>query len=191
MCWMSEQIGRFVYRYGSGFPNACCIGERSRLKEWQVQRVIEKIRSLIHWPHSRDDPAAQYVWILLSGGEHESLYPSCCPEHYKEHEGFWLETVRTIIHDTENGNEAELSLGLAIEMLWPCHWNFVQNLQIVLEAIGGKLSPQKLFAACGRNVSLLPIRGRMQTVSNTLRIFCGDSESNKEVDSDTSCGRGI
>ena len=43
-----------------------CLGERSPLKEWQVQRVIEKIRSVIHWPRSGcDDPAAQYVWILL------------------------------------------------------------------------------------------------------------------------------
>ena len=29
-----------------------CLGERSPLKEWQVQRVIDKIRSLIHWPLS-------------------------------------------------------------------------------------------------------------------------------------------
>ena len=43
-----------------------CLGERSPLKEWQVQRVIEKIRSEIHWPRSCDDAATQYVWILLS-----------------------------------------------------------------------------------------------------------------------------
>jgi hypothetical protein len=158
------------------------LGERSPLKEWQVQRVIERIRSLIHWPQSCDDPTAQYVWILLSGGEEESLYRSRCPEHYKEHEDLWLATVRTIIHDTENGNEAELSLGLAIDMLWPCHWRFVENLQIVLEAIGGRLDPEKPFAACGRNIALLPIRGRMEMISNTLRVFCGESESNQEVD---------
>ena len=95
-----------------------------------------------------------------------------------------LATVRTFIRDTENGNEAEISLGLAIDMLWPCHWKFVQNLQIVLEAIGGRLNPQKPFAACGRNITLLPIRGRMEIVSNTLRVFCGDSESNNEVDTE-------
>jgi len=159
-----------------------CLGERSSLKEWQVQRVIEKIRSSIHWPQSRNDPTAQYVCILLSGGEYESVYRNRCPEHYKEHEIFWLATVRSIIHDTENGNETELSLGIAIDMLQPCHWMFVQNLQIVLEAISGKLNPQKPFAACGRNITLLPIRGRMEIVSNTLRVFCGDSESNKELD---------
>ena len=161
-----------------------CLGERSPLKEWQVLRVIEKIRSTIHWPQCGDDPTAQYVWILLSGGEYESAYRDACPEHYKEHEYFWLETVRSLIHDTEHGDEAELSLGLAIDMLWPCHWRFVTNLRIVLEAIGGKLYPEKPFAACGRNIDLFPHRRRMDIISNSLKRFCGDSESNEGVDSD-------
>jgi len=161
-----------------------CLGERSPLKEWQVQRVIEKIRSSIHWPWSCNDPTAQYVWILLGEGEYESAYRNQCPEQYKEHEDFWLRTVRTIIHDTENGDEADLSLGLAIDMLWPCHWRFVENLQIVLGAIGGRLHPEQPFAACGRNINLLPIRHRLQIVSNTQKVFCGDPESDKEVDRD-------
>ena len=161
-----------------------CLGERSPLKEWQVQRVIEKIRSVIHWPRSNDDPTAQYTWILLSGGEYETAFRSQCPEHYKEHENFWLTTVRTIIHDTENGDKAELSLGLAIDMLWPCHWRFVENLQIVLEAIGGQLNAEKPFAACGRNITLLPIRRRMEIISNTLNAFWNDAASIKEVDGD-------
>ena len=45
-----------------------CLGTRSPLKEWQVQRVIERIRSTIHWPRSCDDPAAQYVEILALSG---------------------------------------------------------------------------------------------------------------------------
>jgi hypothetical protein len=160
------------------------LGERSPLKEWQVQRVIERLRSSIHWPQSLDDPTAQYVWILLSGGEYESAYRNQCPDHYKEHQDFWLRTVRTIIHGTENGDEADLSLGLAIDMLWPCHWNFVENIQIVLEAIGGRLNTEKTFAVCGRNITLLPIRRRMEIVSNTLKVFCGDPESNQEMDRD-------
>lgn len=163
-----------------------CLGERSPLKEWQVQRVIEKIRSAIHWPQSCDDPTAQYAWILLSGGEYESAYRNECPEHYKEHEDFWLRTVRTIIHDTENGDEADLSLGLAIDMLMPCHWRFVENLRIVLEAIGGRLNPGKPFAACGRNITLMPIRRRMEIVSHTLKVFCGASKSSQEIDRDLS-----
>jgi hypothetical protein len=75
-------------------------------------------------------------------------------------------------------------LGLAIDMLMPCHWRFVENLGIVLEAIGGMLNPEKPFAACGRNITLLPIRRRMEIVSNTLNAFYNDAESNKEVDRD-------
>jgi hypothetical protein len=124
------------------------------------------------------------VWLLLSAGEYQSAYLNQCPEHYKEHEDFWRTTVRTIIHDTENGDEADLSLALAIDMLWPCHWGFVENLRIVLDAIGGKPNLEKPFAACGRNITLLPNRRRMEIVSNTLRIFCGDPESDQEVDRD-------
>jgi hypothetical protein len=124
------------------------------------------------------------VWILLNGGEYECAYRNECPEQYKEHEDFWLRTVRTIIHDTDNGHEAELSLGLAIDMLMPCHWRFVENLQIVLEAIGGRLNPDKPFAACGRNIALVPIRRRMETISNTLKVFCGDPEPHQKLDKD-------
>ena len=159
-----------------------CLEKRSPLKEWQVQRVIDKIRSSIHWPQSCDDPTAQYVWLLLSGGEYESAYRSQCLEHYREHEDFWLTTVRTIIHDTIDGHQSELSLALAIDMLWPCHWKFTENLQIVLEAIGGRLHPEKPFAACGRNIALLPNHERMEILSKTLRVFCCDVQRDTEVD---------
>lgn len=158
------------------------VGARSPLKEWQIQRVAERIRSLIHWAQSRDDPTSQYVWILLSGGEYESAYRSECPEPYKEHEDFWLATVRTIIHDTVDGHDSELSLGLAVDMLWPCHWRFVGNLEIVLEAIGGNLHPAEPFAACARNIALLPTRPHMEAISSTLEVFCGKSGSGQQVD---------
>lgn len=158
------------------------IGERSPLKEWQVQRVIERIRSHVHWPPSPDASSAQYVWLLLGGGEYESTYRSHCPNHYKEHEEFWRATVRTIIHDTADGNHQRLSLGIAIDMLWPCHWRFVKNLQIVLEAIGHHVHPEEPFAACGRNIWLSPLRSRMETVCNALRAFYGNGRSDDDVD---------
>ncbi len=158
------------------------LGARSPLKEWQVQRVIEKIRSVIHWPLSTEDPTAKYAWLLLSPGEYEFAYLHQCPDHYKEHEDFWRTTARTTLHDTENGGQTDLSLALAIDMLWPCHWRFVENLRIVLDAIGGKLRSEKPFAACGRNISLVPNRHQMEIVSNTLKVFCGAAETNRGVD---------
>jgi hypothetical protein len=158
------------------------LGERSPLKEWQVQRVVEKIRSVIRWPQSMDDPSAQYTWILLGGGEYELAYRSDCPEHYEEHEDFWRTTVRTIIHDTDAGDEAALSLGLAIDMLMPCHRAFAENLQIVLDAIGGNLHPREPFAACGRNIAPVANRARTEQISRTLGMFCGNGESGEGVD---------
>lgn len=158
------------------------LGELTPIKIWQVQRVIEKIRSVIHWPQSNGDPSTTYVWILFSGGEYESTYRNTCPEFYKEQEDFWLKTVQTVIHDTNNGNPAELSLGLAIDMLWPCHWRFVKNLQIVLEAINGKLHSEEPFAACGRNINLFPKRERMETISKTLKTFYGDLLTGNKID---------
>ena len=152
------------------------------MKEWQVQRVIEKISSLIGWPQSDSDPATEYVWLLFNDDESESTYRNQCPPHYMEHEEFWLATARTILHDTHHGEAAELSLGLGIDMLWPCHWRFVENLQIVLDAIGGKLHPEKPFAACGRNIRLVPNRERMEAVSRTLRAFCSVGAADDEAD---------
>ncbi len=75
-------------------------------------------------------------------------------------------------------------MGLAIDLLMPCHWRFVENLRIVLEAIGGKLNPDQPFTACARNIALTPIRARMEVVSNSLKVFCGGAESGQEVDRD-------
>jgi hypothetical protein len=115
-------------------------------------------------------------------GSYESAYLTACPEQYREHEDFWQATARTIIRDTVDGDEAGLSLGLAIDMLWPCHWDFVENLRIVLAAIGGSLRPTRPFAACGRNISRTPTRRRMEAVTETLRFFCGERVSESSVD---------
>ena len=78
----------------------------------------------------------------------------------------------------------DFSLGLAIDLLWTCHWKFVENLRIVLEVIGGNLKPERPFAACTWNITLSPIRARMEVVSNSLKVFCGDSKPDKEINTD-------
>lgn len=162
----------------------CCLGDRSPLKEWQVQRVIEKIRGSIHFPQSLDDPSARYEWLLLGGGDYEAAYRAECPEVYLEHENFWEKTVRTMICDTVDGERAELSLGLAIDMLMPCHWGFVDNLRIVLDAIGGNLHPQDPYMACGRNITSTPVRQVMEIICNTLQAYYGSIAPGKPLDQD-------
>ncbi len=158
-----------------------CLGEHSPLREWQVQRVIDKVRSTLLWQQPQA-PGIRYDWLLLGGGEYESTYHEQCPENHREHAEFWRTTARTIIRDTESGEAADLSLALAIDMLWPCHWGFMDNLQLVLGAIGGELEPDRPFAACGRNIGLLPIRPRMEAFSRTLRAFCDGADPADETD---------
>lgn len=159
------------------------LGDRSLLKEWQVQRVVEKIRSLIHWPRPLTDPSADYGWMLMDVSDYEFTYRDGCPQRYEEHQDFWMATVRTIIRDTEGGEKVGLSLGLAIDMLWPCHWRFLENLAIVLDAIGGRLQPVRPFAACARNIGLLPTRPDFEAVADTLDAFCGASVPQERVES--------
>ena len=154
-----------------------CLGKRTPLKEWQVQRVIEKIRSWTDFPWSNKDPSTQYTWLSFDQKD--------CPDRYKEHEDFWKQTVETIPFEELQGIDgADFSLGFAIDMLWTCHWKFVENLQIVLEVIGGNLKPKKPFAACAWNITLSPIRLQMEVISNTLKVFSGGLESDKEIDRD-------
>jgi len=113
------------------------------LRRWQLERVVEKIRSEL-------DPTQPYTWLLLRD---DGSCRDMCPDVYLPGEEHWLATVKTMLHDPE-----ELSLALAIDMLWPCHWRFEENLQIVLDAIDGELRPKSPFTACGRNIEMTPLR---------------------------------
>ncbi len=117
------------------------------LRKWQLERVVEKIRSVL-------DPTQPYTWLLL---DDDGSYRETCPNVYLSDEEHWLATVETMLYDPE-----ELSLALAIDMLWPCHWRFEDNLQIVLDAIDGELRPEAPFTACGRNIGMTPLRQRVE-----------------------------
>jgi len=158
------------------------IGERTPLKEWQVQRVVDKVREYVAWPRSYSDPSFRYAGMQECGADYESIQVEECPERYREHSRFWQATMQTVIHDTVDGRPAEITLAVAIDHLQPCNWNFVQNLAIVLKAIGGDLFPREPLAAHARNIKRAPIRERMKAVSNTLRAFCGDAKAGKDTD---------
>lgn len=160
------------------------LGPRTPLKEWQVHRIIENTRGYIGWPGNQHEPTGGYVPLLEAGSGYETMERTVCPEQYREHADFWHRTVRTKILDTELGDHhsvygdlgygerTALSLATAIDMLQPCHWDYVRNLETVLGVIGGDPIPQRPFAFCARNIKLAPIRERMKTVSHTLQVFC-------------------
>jgi len=151
------------------------IGNRSPLKVWQVQRVIDKVTFAL-------DPSQLYHNMALNVGADGQQLAEPVSRYYKDHSDFLMQTIETVIHDTVNGQKAQISLAIAIDRLQPCNWNFARNLVILLKAIGGDLHSDKSFACCERNVLLTPLHDRLKIISNTLRVFWEGRESKEEVD---------
>ena len=159
------------------------LGQRSPLKEWQIQRAIDRIGSFIGWPwYGEDVLITGYVPILECGSDYKSARRAECPEEYREHADYWQQTVDTLFHDTQDDKPAEMSLAIAIDLLMPCHWNFHQNLETVLGAIGGNVNPETPYTACARNIKLSPIRARMKEVCHTLQAYYRDRQPEDNVD---------
>ena len=153
------------------------LGQPSDLKRWQVGRVEHRIRSHVGWPENDDYP---FLVAPLIADPSTAI----CPADYKDNECLWRETVATILHERSDslGKEgfiardgylvsARISLAIAIDMLWPCNWNFEANLRTVLEAIGGQRVLRRPFAACARNIRRSPVLHRMEALCRTLDMY--------------------
>jgi len=153
------------------------IGEASSLKIWQVQRMIDQLKWAL-------DRSYSYHVMALDIDEFGQPITIKHEEHYKDHLDFLNQTTTTMIHYTLDGEDSEMSLALAIDLHSPCNWNFIGNLVILLKAINGDLHPKESFAPCSLNASLTPLRGRLQTIANTLRVFWKNEKSAGEIDND-------
>ena len=153
------------------------IGQASPLKIWQVERIVDKISQAL-------DPNRRYHNMALDLGDYGEPGARPAGEHYKDDATFLQQTKETIIHDTVDGRKAKISLAIAIDLLMPCHWDFVGGLVIILKAIGGDLHPDKPYACCARNLKLSPLCDRVKTISNTLRAFWKGSRAVKNMDCD-------
>jgi hypothetical protein len=151
------------------------IGDRTALKIWQVQRVIDKVGQAL-------DPSQEYHNMVLSVGEHGEPGAVKAGEHYRDRQDFLDQTKAVLINDTVCGRKTQISLAMAIDRLQPCNWNFVDNLVVILKAIGGDLHPDKFFACCERNALLTPNADRLLIIANTLRAFWKDRETDKGID---------
>jgi hypothetical protein len=152
------------------------IGEPSPLKIWQAQRVVDKITEAL-------EPSRRYHWLALDLGDYGEPGAKSAGEYYKDNLTFLEQTKETIIHDTLDGRKSKVSLAMAIDMLMPCHWDFVGSLVIILKAIGGDLHPAKPYACCARNLKLSPLCDRLRTISNTLSSFWKGEKTAENIDS--------
>jgi hypothetical protein len=153
------------------------IGEPNPLKVWQVERIVDKVGEAL-------DPSRPYHRLALDLGDYGEPGAHEAGQHYKDNQDFLERTNKTIIHDTVDGRESKVSLGMAIDMLMPCHWDFVGGLIIILKAIGGDLHPAKPFACCARNIKLSPLCDRLKTISNTLNSFWKSKKTSRNIDRD-------
>jgi hypothetical protein len=153
------------------------IGEPSPLKMWQVERIVDRVTEAL-------EPNRRYHRLALDLGDYGEPGAILAGEHYKDNSMFLEQTKQAIIHDTVDGKKSKVSLAIAIDMLMPCHWDFVGGLVVILKAIGGDLHPDRPVACCIRNIKLSPLCDRLRTISNTLKVFWEGKKTNKNIDRD-------
>ena len=73
---------------------------------------------------------------------------------------------------------------MAIDLLMPCHWDFVGSLATILKAIDGHLHPTRPFAYCGINIRFAPLCDRLRTISNTLKAFWKPGKTRQNIDAE-------
>ncbi|UCE48153.1 MAG: hypothetical protein JSW47_21460 [Phycisphaerales bacterium] len=151
------------------------MAEPTPLKKWQVQRIIDKVTSAL-------DPSQPYHNMALNAGDYGEPDEESSEERYKDHLDYLAKTAETTIHDTVDGRPAEISLALAVDRLTPCNWNFVDNLVVLLKAIGSDVHPDRSFACCERNILSTPLRDRLRVISNTLGAFWKNEETKEQID---------
>ena len=150
------------------------IGEANPLKVWQIERIVDKVRSAL-------EPDRPYHTVVF---DLRDYVPTAKPpgEHYKDASEFLQQTKETIIHDTVDGHEAKMSLAMAIDMLEPCNWDFVGSIVTLVKAIGGQLHPERPYVCHQRNLRLSPFCNRLRAISNTLSAFWKEEDSTEGVD---------
>lgn len=153
------------------------IGQATPLKVWQVERIVDRVGEAL-------DSSRPYHRLALDLGDYGESGAYVAGQYYKDNQPFREQTKKTIIHDTVDGRESKVSLAMAIDMLMPCHWDFVGALVIILKAIGGDLHPQKPYTCCARNIALSPLCDRMRIVSDALGAFWKGDKPAKDIDRD-------
>jgi hypothetical protein len=152
-----------------------CIGKAGPLKVWQVQRIVDKIISAL-------EPDRPYHNLALNLGAYGEPGENPVGEFYKNDAAFLEQTKATIIHDTVDGRKAKISLATAIDLLMPCHWDYVGPLMTILKAIGGQFHPERPYTCCARNLRLSHLYDRLGIFSKTFGVFWKNEKPSENID---------
>lgn len=144
------------------------IGTRTPLKEWQVQRLADRIHCFLTYDNLLDD---EFEWHEL---EKE-------PQYYRDDPEFYNETKNTIIHDTLNGKLREWSLTLAIDYFNPCNWNHTQNLIQLLKVINGNTHPEKPLIICNQDSDLHPYYEDFFRIEKALKAYWDETYEPEDI----------
>ena len=151
------------------------LGQTNPVKVWQVQRLLERLQVFL----TGQDSYYNLVLNIDGYGNPIEHHPE---EHYADHVDFLDQTNATLIDYEFNGKPDQMSLGMAIDLFFPCNWNYANNLVVVLKAMNGTLKADRVFAPCCFNKELTPLRGRLNTLSNTLKAFYEDKAEQDTMD---------
>ena len=151
------------------------IGQATPQTVWQVQRVVDKIGAAL-------DSSRPYHNLVLNVDGYGEPGTTPAAEHYKNDAAFLEQTRRTVIHDTVEGKPAKMSLAMAIDLLMPCHWDFVGGMVTILKAIGEDLHPQRPYTCCARNLHLSPLCDKLRTISGTLGAYWSNEKPTEKSD---------
>lgn len=140
------------------------LGDSDDLKDWQIRRVVDRIDQGL-------DPEATYHNMKLNLTGYGEEGDGSAGQHYKDQPDFLNKTLEAMIHDNVDGQSSEISLAMAIDLLFPCHWDFVESLTVILKAIGGDLNPDRPYTCCSRNICMTPLKDELLRVADSLRAF--------------------
>ncbi|MFC1635625.1 hypothetical protein ACFL5Z_12350 [Planctomycetota bacterium] len=130
------------------------------------------------------DPNRPYYNMALGLGDYGEPAANPAAEHYKENLTFLEQTREALIHDAVDGHEAKISLAMAIDLLFPCHWDFVGAVAVILKAIGGDLHPERPYTCCARNLRMSLLCDPVKIIANTLGAFWREEQSTDDIDAD-------
>lgn len=153
------------------------IGEPNPLKIWQVQRIVERVGDALN-------PDRPYHRMALDVGDYGEPGTGSAGDHYKDNADFLERTKNTVMQDRVDGRKSKISLAMAVDLLMPCHWDFVGALVAILKAIGGDLRPVDPSGCYVLNIKLSPLVDRVKIISNTLATFWKDQSVPGTIDRD-------